>query len=137
VPFNCLQLEVEVAVKVTPGFSQRRSAKADKLMTSNLRLKPEATYQMSAIIHLSGHLKPLAGGNVEVRLAGEFATVADALDLLWKEHAALRERVLNEQGEIRQHVNVFADGEDVKRKSGLATKLRSGEIHIFNAVSGG
>lgn len=90
-----------------------------------------------AVVHLSGHLKPFAGGKVEVRLAGEFTTLNDALDSLWREHAALRERVLNEQGEIRQHVNIFADGEDVKRKKGLATKLRSGEIHIFNAVSGG
>jgi molybdopterin synthase sulfur carrier subunit len=92
---------------------------------------------MAVIVHLSGHLKPFADGEVEVRLGGEFTTVADALESLWREHAALRERVLNEQGEIRQHVNVFADGEDVKRRSGLATKLRTGEIHIFNAVSGG
>jgi sulfur-carrier protein len=92
---------------------------------------------MSIVVHLSGHLKPFADGKVEVRLAGELTTVADALNSLWSEHAALRERVLNEQGEIRQHVNVFADGEDVKRGRGLATKLRSGEIHIFNAVSGG
>ena len=92
---------------------------------------------MSVTVHLSGHLKPFADGNVEVRLAGNFGTVAEALDSLWIEHAALRERVLNEQGEIRQHVNVFADGEDVKRSKGLATRLRSGEIHIFNAVSGG
>ncbi|MFL6375408.1 MAG: ubiquitin-like small modifier protein 1 [Pyrinomonadaceae bacterium] len=92
---------------------------------------------MSVTVHLSGHLKALTGGQLEVRIAGEFATVADALESLWQEHAALRERVMNEQGEIRQHVNIFADGEDVKRRSGLATKLRSGEIHIFNAVSGG
>lgn len=89
------------------------------------------------VVHLSGHLKPFADGNLEVRLAGEFATVGDVLDSLWREHAALRDRVLNEQGEIRQHVNIFADGEDVKRRKGLATKLRSDEIHIFNAVSGG
>jgi len=92
---------------------------------------------MSVTIHVSGHLKPFTGGAVELMLAGEYATVGDVLDSLWQQHAALRDRVLNEQGEIRQHVNVFADGEDVKRRSGLATKLRSGEIHIFNAVSGG
>jgi molybdopterin synthase sulfur carrier subunit len=92
---------------------------------------------MSVTVHLSGHLKPFADGAIEVRLPGEFVTVAHALDSLWAEHAALRERVLNEQGEIRQHVNVFVNGEDVKRGRGLATRLRSGEIHIFNAVSGG
>jgi len=92
---------------------------------------------MSVTVHLSGHLKPFADGEVEIRVAGDFATVSDALDSLWKKHEALKDRVLDEQGEIRQHVNVFADGEDVKRGRGLETKLRSGEIHIFNAVSGG
>lgn len=88
-------------------------------------------------VHLSGHLKVHAGGQLEVRLAGDYATVADALDAIWKEYPALRDRVLNEQGDIRQHVNIFAGEEDVKRRNGLATKLRSGDIHIFNAVSGG
>ena len=92
---------------------------------------------MSVTVHLSGHLKAHTGGQLEVRLAGDFATVGDALDSLWSEHAALRDRVLNEQGEIRQHVNIFAGEEDVKRLNGLWTKLRASELHIFNAVSGG
>ena len=50
---------------------------------------------------------------------------------------ALRDRVLNEQGEIRQHVNIFVGSDDVKRLKGLKTPMRGGEIHIFNAVSGG
>ena len=88
-------------------------------------------------VHLSGHLKPFSGGNVEVQLPGEFLTVGDALDLLWQQHPALRDRVLNEQGEIRQHVNVFSGSDDVKRLKGLMTKLMSRDLHIFNAVSGG
>lgn len=92
---------------------------------------------MSVTVHLSGHLKAHTGGQLEVSVPGEFATVGDVLNSLWRQHAALRERVLNEQGEIRQHVNIFAGEQDVKRLSGLATKLRVDEIHIFNAVSGG
>ncbi len=92
---------------------------------------------MSVIVHLSGHLKPFTGGAVEVSLSGDFATVGDALDSLWRQHAALRDRVLNEQGEIRQHVNIFVGDNDVKRLNGIATPIRSNEIHIFNAVSGG
>lgn len=92
---------------------------------------------MPITIHLSGHLKPYAGGNIEVSLPGEFATVGDALDSLWKHHVALRDRVLTETGDIRQHVNIFVGSEDVKRLEGLQTKLTSGELHIFNAVSGG
>ena len=92
---------------------------------------------MSVRIHLSGHLKPFTGGEVEVNLPGEFTTVGDALDALWKQHTALRDRVLNEQGDIRQHVNIFAGSDDVKRLKGLETPMKSSDIHIFNAVSGG
>jgi len=92
---------------------------------------------MPVTVHLSGHLKPFTGGEVEVTLPGDFATVGDALDSLWKQHVALRDRVLNEQGDIRQHVNIFVGSDDVKRLNGLQTAIRTNEIHIFNAVSGG
>ena len=92
---------------------------------------------MSVTVHLSGHLKPFSGGELEIELPGDFATVGDALDSLWLRHLRLRDRVLTEQGEIRQHVNIFSGGDDVKRKIGLETPVTSGEIHIFNAVSGG
>lgn len=87
-------------------------------------------------VHLSGHLKPFTGGAVEVKLPGQFVAVGDALESLWQQHP-LRDRVLNEQGEIRQHVNIFAGSDDVKRLKGLRTPLSTDELHIFNAVSGG
>ncbi len=92
---------------------------------------------MSVTIHLSGHLKPYTGGAVEINLPGEFETVNDALRSLWNKHIALRDRVLTETGDIRQHVNIFVGSDDVKRLKGLQTSLKSNEIHIFNAVSGG
>ena len=92
---------------------------------------------MAVTVHISGHLKSLTGGVLEIPLSEAHSSVDQALVELWRRHPALRDRVLNEQGEIRQHVNIFANGEDVKRNDGLATRLRGGEIHIFNAVSGG
>lgn len=92
---------------------------------------------MPVTIYLSGHLKPFSGGEVEVNLPGDFFTVEDALNSLWKRHTALRDRVLTETGEIRQHVNIFAGTQNIKRLDGLSTDLWSNEIHIFNAVSGG
>ncbi len=92
---------------------------------------------MSITVHLSGHLKPFANGEVEVDLPGNFATVGDVLDSLWTAHTALRDRVLNEQGEIRQHVNIFVGSDDVKRLKGLQTSVKADDIHIFNAISGG
>ena len=92
---------------------------------------------MSITIYLSGHLKNFTGGETEVTLDSNLDSVADALELLWKHHPGLRDRILNEQGEIRQHVNVFLGSEDVKRLDGLKTAVDTNEIHIFNAVSGG
>ena len=92
---------------------------------------------MSVVVYLSGHLKNFTGGETEVALDADFDSVADALNSLWKLHPALRDRILNEQDEIRQHVNVFVGSDDVKRMQGLQTAVNSDEIHIFNAVSGG
>ena len=92
---------------------------------------------MAVTIHLSGYLKPFSDGETEIALDSDFATVGDVLNSLWLRHRALRDRVLNEQGEIRQHVNIFVGSNDVKRLKGLQTAVNTGEIHIFNAVSGG
>jgi len=92
---------------------------------------------MAVTIHLSGHLKPFTGGEVEVRLEGNFSTVFDALESLFHCHRALRDRILTEQGDIRRHVNIFVGSDDIKRLKGLLTPFKGNEIHIFNAVSGG
>ena len=92
---------------------------------------------MSITVYLSGHLKSFTGGSTEISLGKDFHSVGDALDSLWKQYPALRDRVLNEQGEIRQHVNIFLGSDDVKRLDGLKTPIDTNEIHIFNAVSGG
>ena len=95
------------------------------------------TKYMAVTVHLSGHLKAVSRGELEVTVPGDHRDVGEVLAALWKIHPALRDRVLNEQGEIRQHVNVFSGGGDVKRSDGLRTKIVDGDIHIFNAVSGG
>ena len=92
---------------------------------------------MSLTVHLSGYLKPFSKGETEIRLEGDFANVGEALDSLWRRHIGLRDRVLTETGDIRQHVNTFVGSDDVKRSKGLQTMLKSNDIHIFNAVSGG
>lgn len=92
---------------------------------------------MPVTVHLSGHLKAFSAGEIEIHMPGEFSTIGDVLDSLWQRHLALHDRVLNEQSEIRQHVNIFLGGSDVKRLNGLQTTVNKGEIYIFNAVSGG
>ena len=92
---------------------------------------------MPITVYLSGHLKSFTGGKTEIVLASDPVSVADALDSHWIRHPALRDRIIDEQDEVRQHVNIFLGSDDIKRRDGLETRIGSDDIHIFNAVSGG
>jgi molybdopterin converting factor small subunit len=66
------------------------------------------------------------------------ATLAEALEELWKQCPGIRDRVLTEQGEVRPHVNIFVGNEDIRYTGGLRTCLADGaEIAIIPAISGG
>jgi len=67
-------------------------------------------------------------------------TIADALALLFARHPGLRDRVTDERGAVRTHVNVFLGVESIRFTGGLATPLPSAaavEISIVPAISGG
>jgi molybdopterin converting factor small subunit len=64
--------------------------------------------------------------------------VADALAALWKLYPGVRDRIATEQGQIRQHINIFIGNENVRYTGGLASPISPGcEISIVPAVSGG
>lgn len=87
---------------------------------------------------LPGPLHDFAGSRGEVRVEGEAASVSEALGLLWKAAPAVHDRVMNEQGQVRPHVNIFVDGDNIRQMSGLSTPVSDGaEIIILPAVSGG
>ncbi len=93
---------------------------------------------MAVTFLLPGALRAFAGGESRVTIGQSPATVASALELLWTACPGLRDRVTNEQGEVRQHVNVFVGAEDIRHTGGLQTPLADGaEISILPAISGG
>ncbi|MCU1268334.1 MAG: molybdenum cofactor biosynthesis protein MoaD [Acidobacteria bacterium] len=90
------------------------------------------------IINITGFLTEFTGRRRQITLAGSPATVAEALSSLWQLHVGLRDRVVNEQGKVRQHVNIFVNSDNVRQQQALATPLKDGdEITILPAVSGG
>lgn len=65
-------------------------------------------------------------------------TVAELFALLASEYPGLRQRVLDDQGKLRRHVNVFVDGENARLGNGAAAPVGpDSEVHIYPAVSGG
>jgi len=93
---------------------------------------------MPITVELPGALRTFAAGSEEVMVDGGCRTVRDALAALAGRHAGVVDRVIDERGELRRHVNVFVDGDDVRFLDGLRTPLLSDStIVIVPSVSGG
>ena len=93
---------------------------------------------MPFVFVVPGPLREFSGNRGEVRVPGHAASVGEALALLWQECPGARDRILTERGQVRPHVNIFVDGENVRYAGGLAAPVRDhAEIVIVPAVSGG
>jgi len=89
-------------------------------------------------IRIPTYLASFAGGRNLLALEGSPATVAEALAALWKEYPGLRDRIVDEQGAVRQHINIFVCDEAIRVADGLSTKVPADtEVLIVPAVSGG
>jgi molybdopterin converting factor small subunit len=87
---------------------------------------------------IPGFLRQYTGGRARLEIEARVATVGEALAALWAVHPGVRDRVVDEQFAIRQHVNVFVGEENVRDLGGLATPVDpEDEISIVPAVSGG
>jgi sulfur-carrier protein len=93
---------------------------------------------MQVRVHLAGALRPYAGGQRLLDLALSEATVGEALHALQGPYPGVHQRVVDELGSLRRHVNVYVNGESIRYLSGLATPLNEGdEVWILPAISGG
>lgn len=93
---------------------------------------------MPVTFRIPTYLAAFAGGQAEMAVSGAPQTVLEALEALWQVHPALRDRIVDEQGAVRQHINVFVGNEAIRFADGLQTAVPDGaEILIVPAVSGG
>ena len=66
------------------------------------------------------------------------ASLSDCIVNLEASYPGMRERILDDMGQIRRFVNIYVNGDDVRFMDGLATGLKDGdEISIVPAVAGG
>lgn len=93
---------------------------------------------MSVTVRIPTYLASFAGGETAVTLEEASADTAELLRALWQRHPALRDRIVDEQGEVRQHINIFVGSESIRFADGLKTPVPDGsEVLIVPAVSGG
>jgi molybdopterin synthase sulfur carrier subunit len=69
---------------------------------------------------------------------GEGGTLTEVIDSLDQAYPGIKDRLVDETGDLRRFVNVYINGEDVRFADGVATKLNGGdEVSIVPAVAGG
>ncbi len=93
---------------------------------------------MAITFHIPGGLREFTGGRSQVEINDSPTTLADALAVLWTLYPGVRDRIATEQGQVREHINIFIGVENVRYTGGLASPVAAGvEISIVPAVSGG
>ena len=91
---------------------------------------------MSVKVRIPEVLRKLTAGSDVV--AVEASTVKEMIDSLEKKHPGIKERICDEQGNVRRFVNVFVNEEDIRFQENLETKLAAGaEVSILPAIAGG
>jgi molybdopterin synthase sulfur carrier subunit len=85
-----------------------------------------------AIVILRAPLKDLAGGNREVKLEGaDVRSVVRGLEAEWPKTAGW---VLDDQGLVRAHVNVYLNGERVREDAAVSP---DDTLYILASITGG
>lgn len=89
-------------------------------------------------IELPRVLTPYADSNSLVTIDASVRTVRDALTALGSRFPGVVDRVLDERGAVRTHVNVFLNEESIRFMEGLDTPVpEQSNLMIVAAVSGG
>jgi len=97
---------------------------------------PEEVLTITFII--PSYLRVHARGQSQVEISISATTLAEALAALWLAFPGLRDRVVNEQGQVRQHVNIFVGDDNIRDCGGLAAPVHDGcEIMIVPNIAGG
>lgn len=84
-------------------------------------------------VRIASPLRSYTGGRAEVEAAG--STADEILVDLDRRFPGIRFRVVDEQGRLREHVNVWADGDRVRDLAAPVTGAT--ELTIMQALSGG
>ncbi len=91
---------------------------------------------MPVLVRIPTPLRAVTKGSAEVQTTAD--TVAGLIDDLERQFPGLRERLVEEGGEIRRFINIYVNQEDIRFLQGAKTMLKQGdEVSIVPAIAGG
>lgn len=91
---------------------------------------------MSVTVRVPTTFRTLTSGASTVAVEG--STLSEVIEALEATHPGFRDRLLDGDGNLVRHANLFVDEEDVRFLDGLATPVGDGAtVQIMPAVAGG
>ena len=91
---------------------------------------------MALSVRIPTPLRSITKGNAVVQATA--STVGELVDDLERQYPGLRERLIDEAGELRRFVNVYVNEEDIRFLDGKKTSLKDGDqVSIVPAIAGG
>ena len=91
---------------------------------------------MGVSVRIPTPLRSLTNGEAEVSAEG--TTVQEVIENLEKNFKGIKERVCDEQGNLRRFVNLYLNDEDIRFIKDLDTKVGDGDgLSIVPAIAGG
>lgn len=91
---------------------------------------------MSVTVSIPTPLRKLTENQAEVAI--EAGTVNELVANLENAYNGIKEKLVDDDGEIRRYVNIYVNDEDIRFLDGGATQLQDGDdISIVPAIAGG
>ena len=91
---------------------------------------------MSATVKIPTPLRKLTNNETSVDAVGK--TIEQIVDSLDSAYPGMRERLIDDNGDLRHFVNIYLNGEDIRYIDGLKSPVSDNdELSIVPAVAGG
>ena len=91
---------------------------------------------MPVSVHIPTPLRKLTGSQAEVQI--DAVSVGELVENLEIAHAGIKEKLVDDSGEIRRYVNIYVNDEDIRFLDGKETELKEGDsVSIVPAIAGG
>jgi len=91
---------------------------------------------MPVQVRIPTPLRSVTKGAAEVQVTAD--TVAGLVDDLERQFPGMKDRLVDETGELRRFINIYVNEEDVRFLQGKKTALKDGDaVSVVPAIAGG
>ena len=91
---------------------------------------------MAVLVRIPTPLRSLTKGAAEVH--ADASTVTDLIEVLESQFPGLKDRLVEDGGQLRRFINIYINQEDIRFLQGATTSLKQGdEVSIVPAIAGG